>query len=588
MGKIRDIIFDPGVVKDDSLLAAARSRSRRRWADSDRIRFVGNYPQKVGGWGRYSANTFTGMCRGALAWMDGSNNIRLGLGTHKKLMVMEADTIQNITPARASGTMGADPFTTTNGSTTVTVVHAGHGFAAGDYVEFDGAAAVGGITPDGNYEIASVVDVDTYTIAHTSAASSAATGGGASVTYVSEISIGRADGAQGTGYGVGAYGAGTWGTARTVFILFQPRVWSLDQWGVTLLAMPTDGNLYQWSNDIVTRALLVSGAPTSNTGFFVTEEKHIVVLDAGGTKMKVQWNDQDSSTEWSVSDQTTAGSRNLQGGTKMLQGIRTSRTNLLLSDAAVWTMTFIGGEDTFGFDQVAAGAAGGISPHCAVEVDGTVYWMGKNDFYQYDGTVRRVRNSGDIRRFVFDNISSLQGFKCHAVYNSLFKEIWWFYATAGEIDRYVKVNLETMAWDVGSLARTSGVDLGLYGNPLWASSDGYVYEHESGTDDYLSAMNEFIESAPFQIDDGNRVVDINSFLPDFQTITGDVLVSLLTREYPQASEVEESISTITSATETADMRGSGRQAQIRVTSTTTSAHWRLGVPKLDVSPGGER
>ena len=426
MGLLKDISPKPGVVKDETERAA-----KGRWTDSDRIRFVRGLPQKIGGWTkRYASSTFTGVCRGMHAWIDNSDLARLALGTNNKLTVVEGETFYNITPIRATASL-SNPFDVVDGSPTVTVNDTAHGGRAGDYVEIDGASAVGGITPDGNYPIATVVDDDSYTITHGSNATSTVSGGGgASVTIDYEIFAGRADGEQGSGWGVGSYNEGSYGDARSSFITLEPRAWSLDQWGQYLIACPRDGSIYEWQLSTGARAQALANAPTNNLGCFVTEEQHLVALGAGGERLRVDWSDQSDNTTWSPSDQNTAGQRYLKGGSKILAGLPTRGTNLIFTDAGVWTMTFIGGLDVFAFDQVAVGAAGIIAPRAVAESEGIAYWMGQSDFYLFDGIVRPIPNSKDIRRFVLDNVTDLQKSKVSCGLNTAFSEVWWLYPTA--------------------------------------------------------------------------------------------------------------------------------------------------------------
>lgn len=580
---IKEIAFKAGVVTDDSELGA-----RPRWTDSDRIRFVRGLPQKIGGWAKFSANSFAGICRGMLTWIAADSVQRIAVGTHKKLYTVLGDDFYNITPTRETGTLGTDPFTTTAGSAMVTVADTAHANVAGDYVKFSGATAVGGITIDGEYVVQSVPSADSYTIQHSASASSSATGGGASVAYEYEIHIGRADGGLGSGYGVGGYGEGTYGTARSSSIILPPRVWTLDQWGQYLVGCPRDGNIYEWQLNTATRAALLSNAPTSNIGIFVTEEQHLVALGAGGVDMKVEWCDQSDNTVWTPSDQNTAGGRTLTGGSRILFGLRARGTNALFTDASVWTMTFVGGQDVFGFRQAAAGAAGIIGPRAAAEIQGTVFWMGLNDFFMFDGTVRPIPNSKNIRRHVFDNLSKLQKDKCFCWVNSLFSEIWWFYPTATEIDRYVKFNWDELEWDVGTLVRTAGVDLGAYDLPLMAGSNGYIYQHESGNDDDGAAMNEYIVSSPFMLGDGQYTVEVLSIMPDFQTLTGNLRLTLLTRYYPQDDEETRTIGVTKSNSKKLDVRASGRQARLKASSNETGTDWKLGTVRFELERGGER
>lgn len=583
MGKLKNLAVQSGVVTDETELAA-----KPRWTNSDRIRFVRGLPEKIGGWTKKISSQFNGICRGLLAWLDNSNVGRLALGTHTKLLVLEGESLFDVTPLRASGSL-SNPFSTTNGSTSVTVAHNAHGGIVGSTVIFDGASAVGGITIDGEYPIVTA-DTNEYTIEHSTAATSTAANGGGTVNYQYLINVGRTDAVQGAGYGVGNYGEGTWGTVRSSFVLLPPRIWTMDQFGQDIVVCPRDGSIYQWQRDTNTRAQLLSNAPTPNLGILVTEEKHLVALGAGGDKMKVEWSDQDAPNVWTPSDLNTAGGRALVGGSEILFGMRTRGTNLIFTDASVWTMTFLPGPDAFGFRQVAAGASGIISPRAACDVDGIAYWMGFNDFYLYDGRVRRIRRSKDNRRTVFDDLNIQQKDKIHVHCNTLFSEIMWLYcsASSNEIDRYVKVNYDTWDWDVGSLVRTAGIDRGVFDLPIMTSSDSYIYDHESGTDDDGSAMNEFIRSSPIDISEGDFIMDIFGIVPDFKDLVGAVDITLFTRYYPQGKEERYDAGSVISDTEQLDVHTSGRQIAYQVGTDKTGTNWRLGTIRVDVAPGGER
>lgn len=585
MSTTKIINYKPGVVKDDTEIVA-----RPRWADSDRIRFVGGLPQKLGGWAKRLSTAFLGACRGLVAWQDSNDYGRLGMGTHLKLYALEGNYFTNITPAASTGTL-TDPFTTANGSTTVTVAHTGHARATGDYVEFSGADAVGGITVDGNYAV-TVVDANSYTVEHSASATSDASGGG-SVDYTYEIAIGREDAGQGYGYGIGGYGEETYGDARTTgYIVLPPRTWSLDQWGQDLLALPRNGNLYRWQRDSAVRAAIESNAPTSNTAMFVTDEQHCVLLGAGGSKMEVDWCDQSDITNWTASDTATAGSRVLTGGSQLLAGLRVRGTNLILGDGAVWTMTFIGGVNPFGFDQVAGGAHGVVGPNAVVEVGGIGYWLSPAGFMQYDGAVGFMPNQNTIRRFVLDNLTTLQKAKVYAFYNSLYNEIWWLYPTGSENDRYVKFSLDDQCWDVGSLSRTAAVDKGIFSYPMMTGADSgsseYLYDHESGNDADGAAMNEYIVGSPVLIADGDTSVEVMGMLLDFKTLTGTIQVSVLTRHNPQGSQTEETEQDATSSDEILDFRAEGRLAAIKIKSSATGTDWATGSFPLLIEPGGRR
>jgi hypothetical protein len=91
-----------------------------------------------------------------------------------------------------TGTLGTNPLTTTSGSTAITVNFPGHGFTnygGGSAFSLQGATAVGGITPNGAYYLTGIVDANNFTIDNRNVAptaTSSASGGGSSITYLSD------------------------------------------------------------------------------------------------------------------------------------------------------------------------------------------------------------------------------------------------------------------------------------------------------------------------------------------------------------------------------------------------------------------
>ena len=211
-----------------------------------------------------------------------------------------------------------------------------------------------------------------------------------------------------------------------------------------------------------------------------------------------------------------------------------------------------------------------------------------NNFYFYDGVVRNIPNIKDILRFFFDNLTDLQRDKVVCGRNTLFNEVWWLYPTGTENNRYVKFNYDDKAWDVGTIARTAMIDRDVISNPIMAGTDGFLYRHEDDVNDGTSAMNESIQSAPFQIGDGDRMAQILQIIPDFQNLTGSITISVLTRKYPQGAELEESATAITSSTETIDVRAQGRQASVKIAGSSVDNNWGFGTVRFDVVPGGKR
>ncbi len=190
------------------------------WRDCDKIRFRFGYPEKLGGWEKFSSSTYLGSARALHNWiaLDGSNY--LGIGTHLKYYIEEGGSFNDITPIRLTTGSGDVTFAATNGSTTITVTEAAHSAVENDFVTFSGAASLGGLITAAvlniEYQIVSVINANSYTITASVAANSSDTGnGGSSTVGTYQINVGLDSTVGGTGWGAGLYGGVAAGALET-------------------------------------------------------------------------------------------------------------------------------------------------------------------------------------------------------------------------------------------------------------------------------------------------------------------------------------------------------------------------------------
>jgi hypothetical protein len=491
----------------------------------------------------------------------------------------------------ATAMLGDNPFTTTLGLATFSVAHTAHGVTEGSYVTFSGAASVGSIHANGEYAVTSVTDDDNYVLTHGNVATASASGGGLAVAVSYQINIGSADGAISDGYGVGAYGTGTYGTPRAVGdYTLDPTYWSLDNYGDNLLAARQTGNVYLYDHETDDRAEPIANSPTDVRYSFVTEERFIFALC---DDMNIKWPDQDNPTDWTPSITDTANTRRLSGGSKLMAGVDVGGgVSLVWTDAALYLFQYTG--DAFVYaSRMVGGNCGIIGPGAFCTVDGLAFWMSKNGFHMYAGGVLPIPNDGDVSGWVFDNLNESQASKTICFYNARDREVWWLYAdtTSTEPNRYVAVNIDQWYWIVGSLDR-SGATHHAAGrtNPILASPDGYVYEHEL-TDDFNddgAAMAWFLETGLWRIEGAAQSVDIFGFSPDFETVEGDITFTAYGQDRPQSTSIDSEEETINSSTEMADLRVAGRYFKFRMEQSEIDGNFRLGVPVLEIQSAGYR
>jgi hypothetical protein len=421
--------------------------------------------------------------------------------------------------------------------------------------------------------------------------------GGGTVTYQYELAIGNEAGAYGLGYGVGGYGGSTYGTPRAASTLFvEPRIWSLDHFGQILLASYNTGKLYAWDpsavNALTTRAAVVSDAPTDFRAMFVTPERFVIGLC---DQMKIKWCTQGDYTVWTPTIANTANIRGVTEGTKLIGGRPLGGgISLIWSDSALYLHQYTGSAQTIFDTRLAGRNCGLVSPSAAVTVGSLAFWMGQNNFFMYASSPVPIPNVEDIRKYVFDQVRTDQGYLCAAMFMPRFREVWFFVCVQGQLqpNLYAIVNVDTYAWSVGTLERTAGAYFG-HGDtrPYWAMSDGNIYLHEDGHDDAGAAINAFITLAPAGLDAGKTLMEIDGIEPDFSEQSGNVTLTVnaydrirTATDTPLETEVE----TVSPTDTLVDLRIAGRYIGMTVRSNTLGGHFRFGAPTVFAKPQGTR
>ena len=621
------ILFNPGINKEMTDLV-----DKGGWADGNLIRFRKGLPEKMGGWNKTTAESYQGTGRALTAWVALDATKYLGLGTTFKYYVTTGDVLEDVTPIRATTTNGI-VFAATNGSSTITATDSSHGAVVNDFVTISGAATLGGVITatvlNQEYQITSVVNANTYTftakdsLGDALAANSSDTGnGGAGVDGAYQINVGLDVYVSSTGWGAGLWSAGTFGSATTLSDTDQLRLWSHDAFGEDLIINPRAGGIYYWdeSSGVDTRAVditTLSGAnlsPTKGLQTIVSDiDRHVIVLGAdpivGSARtgdidpLLIAFSDQESITEWDPSATNTAGSLRLSSGSQIVGGLRSRQELLIWTDTSLYTMQFIGAPFTFGVNLINENV-GLISPNAAINAPDGVYWMARDGFYTYNGSVQRLLCS--VLNYVLDDFNSSQSFKTISFTNREFNEVGWFYPSSSstEIDRYVTYNYLEKAWSIGELSRTAWLDDGIFEKPRATGKDSsvnYVYTHESSDDaDGIPMDNVFIESGDIDIDDGEKFSFIRKIIPDvkfFGTNSSDGQINfvLKTRNFPGDSLSTNSTSNVTSSTQQNHIRARTRQMVFRAQSDDDAAtsvrkgfKWRLGANRFDIRPDGKR
>lgn len=399
------------------------------------------------------------------------------------------------------------------------------------------------------------------------------------------FTAGIADATVFTGYGNGVYGSQAYGVERQSLASVTPATtWTLDTWGEYLVGCSNaDGKLYEWQLDFTTPTLAapITNAPTGCKAILVTSERFIMALGSGGNPRKVQWCDQENNTVWTPTTLNQAGDFELATPGTLMAGKRVRGINLLWTDVDCHASTYIGQPYIYNFEKIGAGCGLISAQAVAIVTDATAFWMSKNGFWMYDGTIKPLQS--DVSDYVYRNMNTSQSSKTYAVHNGEFGEVWWFYpsSNSNEVDSYVLYNYREGHWNIGSLSRTCGTGRGAFEKPLMMSVDGYLYEHEVGYDYDGSTL--YAESGPVQIGNGDNVMAVKELIPD-ELNQGEVNATFKTKFYPNGDETSYGPYSMSNPT---SVRFTARQVKMRVQAT-GNTNWRVGTMRVDAATGGRR
>ena len=434
-----------------------------------------------------------------------------------------------------------------------------------------------------------------------------------------------------------------WGEAASGDLIIDPGMWSIDNFGDKAICLIVDGECFEWnsaaSDATSSRATIITNAPTASRHMLVsTPDRHLVFYGTETTigdkstqdDMFVRFSSQEDINTYTPTATNTAGTQRLADGSRIMGAIRGRDAIYVYTDTALFLMRFVGQPFTFAFVQVGTNC-GLVGKNACVEVDGAAYWMSENGFFRYAGALQSLPCL--VEDFVYDDINLDSGNQMiSAGLNNLFGEIMWFYPTANSavVNKMVCYNYfdsqpQRPVWTVGTLARTAWADSAVFGTPHaleydadgveGATSSTYVqgntdgistyYQHETGTDQVkggtVSAITGTITSGDFDITqsrqegvtlrgDGEFIMKIRRFIPDFVSQTGNTRVTLNLKNYSNDTAASSSLGpfTISSSTTKVDTRARARAIALKIENTSTAQDWKLGTFRLDVQADGRR
>jgi len=630
--------------------------------------------------------SFWGVCRNLIAWLNLVGYNLLGLGTNLKYYIQNGigGTFYDITPIR-NGTAGNPSFKVLSktgsagvGSTVLTVTDTAHNAQANDFVTYSGITATSDtyITStilDAEFQVLAVVDSNTYTISVPVCASTAVSSNitltGTSASWY-QITTGSSIYTQALGWGAGGWGGANtgytstgWGSAAPAGfgVGIQLRLWSSANYGQDLIIAPGNAPMYYWAVNatptVYNRAVLLGAGQTITTssGSFTVDAScpslvnYVLVSQSSNfviafgcndpsnnvttffDPLLIRWSDQQNVATWLPSTNNSAGSYRLSQGSAIVTAIAAQQGILVFTDTAIYMMQYVGQPYVWGFQSMASDTSI-MGPNAVSSVNNTVYWMGYNKFYFFNGTVQTLPCA--VRQYVFDNINLSQSNQVYSGTNEAYNEVWWFYPSItgrnidGSLgggtqsnpntlnDSYVIYNYVDQTWYYGALQRTSWLYSPLRQTPVATNYYGQLIYQENGVDDGTtnpaSPVNSYVQSSDFDIGDGNNFGFIWRLVPDIN-FTGSyqpsptVALTVLPRQNPGNNYGLSNNQSITSQqnytpqrefiiqtfTPQVYVRARGRQMALKISSpapnnTGLGVQWQSGVHRLEIRPDGKR
>jgi len=433
-----------------------------------------------------------------------------------------------------------------------------------------------------------------------------------------------------------------WGEeSLTSTVTLDPGIWSLDNFGQILIATIHNGETFTWNSGAAsarqTRATIMANAPTRTRLTQVSDrDRHVFHFGTETTigdsttqdPMFIRFSDQENFNEYQPTAINTAGTFRLDKGNEIVGAVSGKDYTLVLTDSSAYVIQYVGPPFTFSIRQVGTNC-GLIGQNALSYSNGVVFWMsGEGGFFMYDGTVKAIPCL--VEDFVFTTTGDNLGLNYNAAqliyceHNTLYNEISWFYAASGseQLNRCVVYNYAENLWTTSSLARTSYIDTGVYDLPYATEYNktalpnfpiqgitatygaSTYYAHETGTDQINSSgttsIDAYIQSGDFDITnsnnmanlqgDGEFIMSMKRFIPDFKVLTGNSKVTLLLNNYPSDTASSSPLGpfTITSSTDKVDTRARGRLLAIKIENDAIGETWRYGTLRVDIKPDGRR
>ena len=681
---LKKLIFKPGINRDTTNYAQGSGNpdGQAGWFEGNKIRFLSGFPQKIGGWKLYNTGVaFAGVVRTMFNWTKDAYNL-LAVGTNTNVFVESQGVYNNITPIRATFNTPVtnNCFSTVSDAviaanpTYVKVTIVGANANAGDTVIFSGAVGFATSPTAATLNAAHIViqgatfspnsfyiDVGPYV-------TTGVVGGGVAIIAQFEDSVGNNVSLIGGGWGASSWGGSVevpplgWGIGAAIPIDLPIRIIYFDKFtndlffnyryggeGSALYGVPK--SMYKWAfpagaPPLTTRAIAIATLATAAASPYFTgadvppEVTQILFDDNSNTLMAfgcnpydvtpqpidtllIRYASQDNYLNWAPSDDagiSTAGYIRIQSGSNILRAVSNIKEILVFTESSITSVQYTYSFPNLFSQTLISANISLFAPRAVIAINNTLYWMGRDKFYIYNGRAEPLNCT--LTLHVFDNLNFDQSDQCFAFHGEQFLEVWWFYCSGNSevINSYVVYNYSENIWYYGDcddgFVRTGWSESPLRPFPQGAEPEvvggaytgtSRLYNQESGVDSGVLPMTAFIQSADIDLpESGDRFVLVKRIIPDvsFEGSEGfpSVRFTVAPRNFPGSPYMTENqegqpfprrvnlenTTIVDQYTEQVFVRARARQMGVAISSDTLGAHWSLGAVRADVVPDGRR
>ena len=570
------LTIPPGVVKPATPLLA-----KGRYWDANLIRWRSNKLLPVGGWQRITSTPLASTVRALFPWRDNNNARWMMIGCDTKLYANDGATYTDITP------VGFVPLT-----------------SVGAYSAYNYGALLYGDDTNATYprpaslldppsftwtmdnwgeDVLSVASSDGRLFYYNPGNTQASVVGYSLIQTIQRTSnvvtvTTTLDHTFKTGQVVTIAGVTNTSFNGTFTITGTPTL--------TTFTYAQSGTNATSSGGSVTHA----GTPTQNRGVIVTPERHAVLFGMNGNPRRVGWSDAEDYAEWDFASATnTAGFFDLDTQSRIIMATSVREGTLIWTEDEAWLMRYTGLPYIYGFERIGFGC-GLMAPRSFATFGGRCIWMGRENFWIYDGGYVKPLPC-DVGDYVISNMDSVTGgVITHGAENGLFPEVWFWYPSNGSSnpDQYVCYSYAEGWWSIGSMTRTAATGAGVFQYPTTADETYNLYYQENGwTNNGASLVGDrWVESGSLNLQQGNNIMMVKQALTDSGYGYDSTALQFYTSFTPEGTETLSSVYTPRSNGYT-DVRVTGREMRIRLEAT-QDADWSIGETRLDLIPRGGR